>query len=271
LKVVSADFVTSASATGSALPRDGLPQVALAGRSNVGKSSLINALARRKIARTSAAPGKTRLVNVYRIEVEGAGGPGRISLYLVDLPGYGYARGGADAAAELKAAAEAYLSGSERLRPDQPPPRLRQSAGALAKAGRGAKPSSDPSRASGSSRATSRDESERGWGPASAEKGTRSAGISRKPEAALLLVDARHPGLEADIQAASWLAAIGVEIRIVATKIDKLTRSERARNLKAIGDTFGTAAQPVSSASGEGLDELWRTIVTIARDADRDG
>ena len=235
MKVVSADFVTSASA-GSAIPRDGLPsfdrqlraalrglegpQVALAGRSNVGKSSLINALTRRKIARTSAAPGKTRLVNLYRIELEGvprpgpgpaprrgsgqAAGPGRIALYLVDLPGYGYARGGADAAAELKAVAEAYFSSY--------------------------------------------------GGPG-----------------ALLLVDSRHPGLDADIQAARWLGSVGVETRIVATKIDKLTRSERARNLKAIGDTFGTAAQPVSATSGEGLDELWRTIVTIARDADRDG
>ena len=69
--------------------------MALAGRSNVGKSSLINALCRSKIARTSAAPGKTRLVNFYRITMEGGpGGPGRWAVYLVDLPGYGYARGG---------------------------------------------------------------------------------------------------------------------------------------------------------------------------------
>ena len=62
---------------------------------------------------------------------------------------------------------------------------------------------------------------------------------------------------------------IGVVTHIVATKIDKLTRSERARNLKTIGDTFGTAALPVSVASGEGLDELWRMIVSIGKDADR--
>ena len=63
------------------------------GRSNVGKSSLINALVRRRLARTSAAPGKTRLANIYRVTREG-GAP----LYLVDLPGYGYARGGNDSA-----------------------------------------------------------------------------------------------------------------------------------------------------------------------------
>src|SRR5262249_60616218 len=92
------------------MPRDGLAQIAFVGRSNVGKSSLINALTRSKIARTSAAPGKTRLANVYRVELEaGPGGPGRWSVYLVDLPGYGYARGGASAATELAGVAEKYF------------------------------------------------------------------------------------------------------------------------------------------------------------------
>jgi GTP-binding protein EngB required for normal cell division len=66
------------------------------GRSNVGKSSLINSLVRQKIARTSAAPGKTRLANIYRV-ARGSGDP----LYLVDLPGYGYARGGPGEFAQL--------------------------------------------------------------------------------------------------------------------------------------------------------------------------
>ena len=83
---ISAEFVVSAAGPGD-FPRDGLAEVAMVGRSNVGKSSLINALTRQKVARTSAEPGKTRLANVYRVQ-RGAGAP----FYLVDLPGYGYAR-----------------------------------------------------------------------------------------------------------------------------------------------------------------------------------
>ncbi len=110
MKLLSAEFVTSAQGLSGVL-RDGLPQVAFAGRSNVGKSSLLNALCRRPIARTSAAPGKTRLVNVYRATLEGGpGGAGRWSLYLVDLPGYGDARGGEAARQELAEVAESYLS-----------------------------------------------------------------------------------------------------------------------------------------------------------------
>jgi GTP-binding protein len=78
--------VTSAAGAGD-FPRDRLPEVAMVGRSNVGKSSLINALVRQPLARTSAAPGKTRLVNIYRIR-RGS----MPACYLVDLPGYGYAR-----------------------------------------------------------------------------------------------------------------------------------------------------------------------------------
>ena len=214
MKVRAAAFVTSAAGVGDAVPRDALPQIALVGRSNVGKSSLINALARRKIARTSAEPGKTRLANFYRIEVDG-GAAGRIALYLVDLPGYGYARGSKasrhDAAAELKAVAEAYF------------------------------------------------------------RGTSPAELKLRATAALLLIDARHPALDADVQAARWLGSMHVETHVVATKIDKLTRSERARHLTIIGNTFGTAALPVSAVSGEGLDELWKTIARIARDAGRRG
>jgi GTP-binding protein len=199
LKIISAEFVTSAAAGGAAtgIPRDGLPQFAMAGRSNVGKSKLINALARRQIARTSAAPGKTRLANIYRLTVEG-GGPGRRDLYLVDLPGYGYARGGADAAKELAQVAEGYFTAATNA-------------------------------------------------------------------ICLLLVDSRHPGLEADAQAFHWLRTLGVEPVIVATKIDKLTRSERVKNLRELGRVFDKAVLPVSAERGEGLDELWTSLARMTR------
>jgi GTP-binding protein len=105
---IAADFVISA-ASARDFPRDPLPEVALVGRSNVGKSSLINALVRRQVARTSAAPGKTRLVNFYR--VRRGSEPG---FYLVDLPGYGYARGGDAAAKEFNRLTEAYFARTDR-------------------------------------------------------------------------------------------------------------------------------------------------------------
>jgi GTP-binding protein len=88
----------------------------MVGRSNVGKSSLINALVKKTIARTSAAPGKTRLANYYQIQSP-ATNPKSPSLYLVDLPGYGYARGGRDAADEFEALTKQYFNlspGSDR-------------------------------------------------------------------------------------------------------------------------------------------------------------
>jgi GTP-binding protein len=107
LKVI-ADFVTSA-AGAEGLPTDGLPELAMVGRSNVGKSSLINALVRKKLARTSAAPGKTRLANFYRVVVEP-----RPPFYLVDLPGFGYARGGDQARDEFDALAADYFGARVR-------------------------------------------------------------------------------------------------------------------------------------------------------------
>jgi len=107
------------------LPRDGRPEVAMVGRSNVGKSTLINALVRKDIARTSATPGKTRLVNVYCIQQL----PGE-PFYLVDLPGYGHTSGGEKARAEFGALIGGYFearspAGGERRESEDPLAALR--------------------------------------------------------------------------------------------------------------------------------------------------
>jgi GTP-binding protein len=100
---VEAAFVTSAAGAGD-FPRERLPELAMVGRSNVGKSSLINALVRQQLARTSATPGKTRLANFFRVRRGTAP-----AFHLVDLPGYGYARGGDASAREFQKLTEAYF------------------------------------------------------------------------------------------------------------------------------------------------------------------
>lgn len=91
MKVLTGEFVTSVAA-GGALPADARAVIALVGRSNVGKSTLVNALARQRIARAGAKPGTTRLLNVYRLRASIAN-RGTVGISLIDLPGYGYARG----------------------------------------------------------------------------------------------------------------------------------------------------------------------------------
>ncbi len=195
---VTASFVTSVAGPGG-FPKEDLPEITFVGRSNVGKSSLINALARTALARTSAAPGKTRLANYYRLQREG-----EAPFFLVDLPGFGYARGGQKAAAEFDALVRAYFHRENR---------------------EGASP----------------------------------------VRGAFLLVDSRHPGLESDSYAWAWLEDLGVEHAVAATKVDKLTRAERQRHLRELEAHHQGPVLPVSAATGEGLDELWKLIASLLR------
>jgi GTP-binding protein len=216
---ISAEFITSA-AGASGFPRDGLVEVALVGRSNVGKSSLINALARRPIARTSAAPGKTRLANFYRVQ-RGLSAP----LYLVDLPGYGYARGGESSTAAFERLTEEYFARGSGPGPGD----------LTVTVGNGAK-SRIPSPG------------------------------SRVRIGVLLLVDSRHPGLASDLEAWRWLRQQPAAHGIVGTKVDKLTRAERARHGRELDSLFETHVPLVSADTGEGLEALWKLIVTLPKE-----
>jgi GTP-binding protein len=205
---VACELVASA-AREDEFPRERLPELALVGRSNVGKSRLINALVGRPVARISAAPGKTRVANFYRVAPEG-----RPPFYLVDLPGYGYARG------PRRATREAF----DRL-----------AAAYFGKTGR-VDFSEDP-------------------------RGKNRPGLFFR--GVLVLVDSRHPALAADAAAWAWLGGLGVARHVVATKVDKLTAAERRRHLAALEERCATSVLPVSAATGEGLNELWKTIARL--------
>ena len=107
MKITSVEFVASAVDEGG-FPRDGLPEIVLMGKSNVGKSSLINTfLGRKKLAKTSSQPGKTRTINFYRVNN---------SFYLVDLPGYGFAKVPLSEKNKWKPMVERYIRGREAIK-----------------------------------------------------------------------------------------------------------------------------------------------------------
>jgi GTP-binding protein len=189
MKILAAELITSAAGP-EGFPEHGLPEVAILGRSNVGKSSLINRItARRSLARTSGTPGKTRLLNFFRItRPEGA-------LVLVDLPGYGYAK----------------VSKQER----------------------------------------------RGW----QELVESYLGRRRNLRLAILLQDVRRDPGPDEINLLPWLAAREVAVVGAVTKVDRLTKRERAARLSALA----SAGLPIewiatSGRTGEGVEALWAAI-----------
>lgn len=189
MKVNTSEFVISAVGPAQ-YPEDGLPEIALAGRSNVGKSSLINKMLQRKnLARTSSQPGKTQTLNFYKINGE---------LYFVDLPGYGYAKVSMQQRQEWGKFIEAYLLKRDLLK------------------------------------------------------------------LVILLVDVRHPPTRDDIAMYDWLAHYDIPICIVATKADKIPRSQWQKHLKQVKETLlvrpADSVILFSSETGLGRDELWERI-----------
>ena len=178
----------------SKLPDNQLPEIAFAGKSNVGKSSLINALMNRKsYARTSATPGKTQTINFYNINEE---------MYLVDLPGYGYAKVSEQEKIKWGQLIERYLHGSKQLK------------------------------------------------------------------AVFLLIDIRHAPSANDKMMYHWIVEMGFHPIIIATKKDKINRSQLAKHLKMIKTTLkvaeGTPIVPFSAQTKDGRDEIWELIETYA-------
>lgn len=176
----------------STLPDNVLPEIAFAGKSNVGKSSLINALMNRKsYARISATPGKTQTINFYNINEE---------LYLVDLPGYGYAKVSEKEKREWGKLIERYLHDSGKLK------------------------------------------------------------------AVFLLIDIRHDPSANDRMMYEWIVSQGYQPIIIATKLDKIKRSQVTKQLKAVrqglGLLPGTAVIPFSSVTKQGRDEIWDLVET---------
>ena len=177
----------------SELPKNNKLEFAFVGKSNVGKSSLINALINRKaLARTSSAPGKTQTINYYNINDE---------LYFVDLPGYGYAKISEAIKVKWGKMIENYLHTSEML------------------------------------------------------------------SVIFLLIDIRHDPSENDKVMYDWIIHNGLHPVIIATKLDKIKRSQVSKHLKAIRQKLGMSNEdiiiPFSSTSKQGRDEVWDLVEGI--------
>ena len=184
IKEVSLETVCGITST---IPDNQLPEIAFAGKSNVGKSSLINGLMNRKsLARTSSQPGKTQTINFYNINH---------AMYLVDLPGYGYAKVSESERAKWGKMIENYLHKSKQLK------------------------------------------------------------------AVFLLVDIRHTPGANDKTMYDWIVYQGYRPIIIATKLDKLKRSQVQKALKEVraglGLVSGDTVIPFSAQTKQGRDEIW--------------
>lgn len=174
----------------SKLPENVHPEVAFAGKSNVGKSSLINALMNRKsLARTSSQPGKTQTINYYNINDE---------LYFVDLPGYGYAKANEKVKAQWGKMVEDYLHKSKQLK------------------------------------------------------------------CVFLLIDIRHEPGKNDVIMYDWIKSHGYQPIIIATKLDKINRSQIQKQLKLIRNTLNTDKDtiliPFSATTKQGREEIYEML-----------
>lgn len=175
--VKTAEFVTSVSDVKDLFSFDDLPQVTFVGRSNVGKSSLINYITNRKnLAKTSSTPGRTRLINFFRINEE---------FYLVDLPGYGFAQASKSTQSEWQALIGGYLRGSKSLK------------------------------------------------------------------LVCVLVDVRHEPTKLDLGMVHYLYNYGIPFCIIATKQDKIGKSELHKNIQTIANAFGVGTKDIMYVSSE--------------------
>ena len=181
----------------STLPENLLPEFAFAGKSNVGKSSLINGLLnRRALARTSSQPGKTQTINFYNVNDD---------LYFVDLPGYGYAKVSDEVKAKWGKMIERYLKKSKMLK------------------------------------------------------------------CIFLLIDIRHDPSANDKLMYDWIVSNGYKPVIIATKLDKLKRSQIQKHVKMVREGLGLAKEdiliPFSAETKQGRDEIWALIESLQNPA----